>query len=162
MLQDLELESVDISSAYLKGELKEEVYMKQPKGFEEKTPKWVWQLCKSLYGLKQASRCWHKKLHEVLTKLGFDRLVCEHSMWVYLRDGVCVIIPVFVDDITTAAKSKDTIQHIKDELRVRFKFRYLGPTSWLLGIKIEHNRSKCSLSISQKQYALNITIDEEQ
>ena len=41
-LEDLELESVDISSAYLNGELKEEVYMKQPEGFEEKLPEWVW------------------------------------------------------------------------------------------------------------------------
>ena len=82
-LEDLELESVDISSAYLNGELKEEVYMKQPEGFEEKSPEWVWRLRKSLYGLKQAGRCWHEKLHEVLTKLGFDR-VCEHSVWVYL------------------------------------------------------------------------------
>ena len=75
---------MDISSAYLNGELKEEVYMKQPEGFEEKSPEWVWRLRKSLYGLKQAGRCWHEKLHEVLTKLGFDRLVCEHSVWVYL------------------------------------------------------------------------------
>ena len=78
--------------------------MKQPEGFEEKSPEWVWRLRKSLYGLKQAGRCWHEKLHEVLTKLGFDRLVCEHSVWVYLRDGVRVIIPVFVDDITIAFK----------------------------------------------------------
>ena len=155
-LEDLELESVDISSAYLNGELKEEVYMKQPEGFEEKSPEWVWRLRKSLYGLKQAGRCWHEKLHEVLTKLGFDRLVCEHSVWVYLRDGVRVIIPVFVDDITIAAKSKDAIQRVKDELRAHFKLRDLGPTSWLLGVKIDRDRSKHSLSISQRQYALDI------
>ncbi|KAL7278649.1 hypothetical protein ACG7TL_007650 [Trametes sanguinea] len=155
-LEDLELESVDISSAYLNGELKEEVYMKQPEGFEEKSPDWVWRLRKSLYGLKQAGRCWHEKLHEVLTKLGFDRLVCKHSVWVYLRDGVRIIIPVFVDDITIASKSKDSIQRVKDELRAHFKLRDLGPTSWLLGVKIERNRAKRSLSISQRQYALDI------
>ena len=77
-LEDLELESVDISSAYLNAELKEEVYMRQPEGFEEKTPDWVWRLRKSLYGLKQAGRCWHEKLHSVLSKLGFERLSCEH------------------------------------------------------------------------------------
>ncbi|CDO76041.1 hypothetical protein BN946_scf184948.g1 [Trametes cinnabarina] len=155
-LEDLELESVDISSAYLNGELKEEVYMKQPEGFEEKSPDWVWHLLKSLYGLKQAGRCWHEKLHEVLTKLGFDRLVCEHSVWVYLRDGVRIIISVFVDDITIASKSKDSIQRVKDELRAHFKLRDLGPTSWLLGVKIERDRAKRSLSISQRQYALDI------
>ncbi|PIL25514.1 hypothetical protein GSI_12425 [Ganoderma sinense ZZ0214-1] len=66
-LKDLELESVDISSAYLNGELKEEVYMCQPDGFEEKTPQWVWRLRKTLYGLKQAGWCWHEKLDKVLS-----------------------------------------------------------------------------------------------
>ena len=52
-LEDLELESIDISSAYLNGELKEEVYMHQPQGFKEKTPDWVWRLRKALYGLSR-------------------------------------------------------------------------------------------------------------
>ena len=155
-LEDLELESVDISSAYLNGDLKEEVYMRQPEGFEEKTPQWVWHLRKALYGLKQAGRCWHKKLDEVLNQLGFERLTCEHSVWVYLRNGVRLIIPVFVDDITIAGQDKAAIQRVKDDLRKHFKLRDLGPTSWLLGVKIERNRSKHSLSISQRQYTLDI------
>jgi len=62
-LEDLELESVDISSAFLNGVLDEEVYMKQPPGFEQGGPEYVWRLKKSLYGLKQAGRCWHEKLN---------------------------------------------------------------------------------------------------
>ena len=109
-----------------------------------------------LYGLKQAGRCWHEKLHSVLGGLGFERLSCEHSVWVYLRDGVHLVIPVFVDDITIAGKSKEAIQRVKDDLKVHFKLRDLGPTSWLLGVQIERDRSKCSLSISQCQYSLDI------
>ena len=116
----------------------------------------MWRLRKALYGLKQAGRCWHEKLDEVLSKLGFTRLTCEHSVWVYLRDGVRLIIPVFVDDITIAGKNKAAIQQVKDDLRRHFKLRDLGPTSWLLGVKIERDRSKRSLSISQRQYALDI------
>src|SRR5271170_4322907 len=63
-LEDLHLESVDISSAFLNGELEEEVYMHQPEGFVEKGNNWVWCLLRSIYGLKQAGRCWHKKLNE--------------------------------------------------------------------------------------------------
>ncbi|KAJ2990192.1 hypothetical protein NUW54_g8546 [Trametes sanguinea] len=63
-----------------------------------------------------------------------------------------IIIPVFVDDITIASKSKDSIQRVKDELRAHFKLRDLGPTSWLLGVKIERDRAKRSLSISQRQH----------
>ena len=67
-----------------------------------------------------------------------------------------LIIPVFVDDITIAGQDKAAIQRVKDDLRKHFKLRDLGPTSWLLGVKIERDRSKCSLSISQRQYALDI------
>ena len=63
---------------------------------------------------------------------------------------------MFVDDITIAGKDKAAIQRVKDDLRKHFKLRDLGPTSWLLGVKIERDRSKCSLSISQRQYALDI------
>ena len=83
-------------------------------------------------------------------------LVCEHSVWVYLQDGVCIIIPVFIDNITIAAKSKDTIQHVKDDLCTHFKLRDLRPVSWLLGVKVEHDHLKHSLSISQQQYTLDI------
>ena len=120
--------------------------MRQPEGFEEKTPEWVWRLRKSLYGLKQAGRCWHEKLHSVLSKLGFERLSCEHSVWVYLRDGVRLIIPVFVDDMTIAAKDKSSILWVKDELKKRFKLRDLGPTSYLLAVEITRDRS----TVSQK------------
>ena len=106
-LEDLELESVDISSAFLNGTLKEEVYMKQPEGFEERDSSWVWRLIKSLYGLKQAGNVWHEKLNSVLVSMGFKRAIVEHSIWIYQWDGVCIIIPAFVDDMTIAAKSKE-------------------------------------------------------
>jgi hypothetical protein len=65
--EDLELESVDISNAYLNGELKDvEVYMKQSEGFEVKDSSWVAKLQKGLYGMKQGGRCWYKKLNQVL------------------------------------------------------------------------------------------------
>ena len=155
-LEDLELESVDISSAFLNGTLKEEVYMKQPEGFEEKDSSWVWRLIKSLYGLKQAGNVWHEKLNSVLVSMGFKRAIVEHSIWIYQRDGVRIIIPVFVDDMTIAAKSKEAIQKVKDELREHFKLRDLGPTHFLLGVEIKRNRAKRTLWLSQRQYILDI------
>jgi hypothetical protein len=155
-IEDLELESVDISSAYLNGELAEEVYMRQPEGFVEKGNDWFWRLLKSLYGLKQAGRCWHKKLNEVLEQLGFKRTICEHSVWIFQRDDVRIIIPVFIDDMTIAAKSKQEIQKVKDDLRKHFKLRDLGPTSFLLGVEIKHDCPKCTLTLSQHQYILDL------
>jgi hypothetical protein len=154
--EDLELESVDISSAYLNGILDKEVYVHQPEGFVDKGDDCIWRLLKALYGLKQAGRCWHKKLNEVLEKMGFIRLTCEHSIWIYKRNNTWIIIPVFIDDMTIAAKSKDDISQVKDELCSHFKLRDLGPTSWLLGVEIKRVRSKRTLTLSQHQYILDI------
>lgn len=155
-LEDLECESVDISSAFLNGVLQETVFMRQPEGFEEKGPSWVWRLIKSLYGLKQSGRVWHLKLNSALESIGFKRIVCEHSVWVYLRDGVRIIIPVFIDDMTIAAKSKSDIQKVKDELKRHFKLRDLGPTSFLLGVEITRDRTARTLCLNQRQYILDL------
>jgi len=155
-LEDLHLESVDISSAFLNGELEEEVYMRQPEGFVEKDKTWVWRLIKSIYGLKQAGRCWHKKLNEELESMGFKRVICSHSIWIFKRGNSRIIIPVFIDDITIAAKSASDVQSVKDDLKKRFKLRDLGPTSWLLGVEITRNRADHSLSLSQRQYIISL------
>ena len=143
--EDLHLESVDISSAFLNGELEEDVYMHQPEGFVEKGKDWVWHLKKSIYGLKQAGRCWHKKLNQVLESMGFKRITCEHSIWMYQQGDARIIIPVFIDDMTIAAKSMEAIEEVKSELRKHFKLRDLGPTSWLLGVEIIRDRPKHSI-----------------
>ena len=155
-LEDLHLESVDISTAFLNGHLEEEVYMRQPQGFVEKNNNWVWRLVKSLYGLKQAGRCWHKKLNEELEKLGFHKTICEHSVWIYSKGESRIIIPVFIDDMTIVAKSKAAVESVKDDLKKCFKLHDLGPTSWLLGVEITRNRAKRSLSLSQRQYIITL------
>jgi hypothetical protein len=71
-LEDLELRSVDISHAYLNGTLEEEIYMKQPEGFEVGGPDHVCKLVKLLYGLKQAGRVLNKTLHSALSSMGFS------------------------------------------------------------------------------------------
>jgi hypothetical protein len=155
-LEDLELESVDISSAFLNGEIDAEVYMRQAEGFVEIDSTWVWKLVKSIYGLKQASRIWHKKLDDTLRGLGFERVKCEHSVWVWKRNEDRIIVPVFVDDITIASKSSAAIQQLKDDLKKAFKLRDLGPTTFLLGVEVIRDRPNRSISLSQRQYTLDI------
>src|ERR1700749_1553965 len=136
----MELESLDISNAFLNGELEEEIFMEQPEGFHQGAKNEFLQLLKDLYGLKQAPRIWHKKLHKVLVNMGFKRVQCDHSIWVYQRHDVRVIVPVFVDDMTLASKAKKAIQNVKDELSKHFKYRDLGPISYLLGVSVERDR----------------------
>jgi hypothetical protein len=156
-LENLELESIDISNAYLNGELHDvDVYMQQPDGFAERDSTWVARLLKGLYGLKQGGREWFRRLEEVLLELGFARFRSDSSVFIWEKDGVKVIVPVFVDDITLASKSKEKIAEIKGLLAQHFKLRDLGPTSFLLGVQIDRERSTRTLHLSQRQYTLDL------
>jgi hypothetical protein len=121
-LEDLELESIDISNAYLNGELKDvDVYMTQPEGFAEQGGEWVAKLIKGLYGLKQGGCCWFERLEEVLLSMSFTRICSDASIFVWDHEGTKVIVPVFINDITLASTSKSKIQDIKCELAKHFK-----------------------------------------
>ena len=85
-VEDLELRSIDISQAFIHGDLEEEIYMRQPQGFQVKGPEYVCKLKKSLYGLRQAARCWNKKINSILVdKLGFKRLESDRSIYFYSK-----------------------------------------------------------------------------
>jgi len=77
---------MDVKTAFLNGELDEEIYMQQPDGFviDGQEGK-VCKLLKSLYGLKQAPKQWHEKFNETLTSVGF--FVNEADTCVYYRYG---------------------------------------------------------------------------
>jgi hypothetical protein len=95
--------------------------MTQPEGFAKQGGEWVAKLIKGLYGLKQGGRCWFERLEEVLLGMGFTRIRSDTSIFVWDHEGTKVIVPVFVDDITLASKSKTKIQDIKRELAKHFK-----------------------------------------
>ena len=100
-LHDWEVEALDVKTAFLYGELEEEIYMEQPKGFvvpgmEDK----VCHLKKVIYGLKQAGRQWNKKLHSALLELGFQRVEADAGVYINRRHkGESLILIVYVDDI---------------------------------------------------------------
>ncbi|CCA76306.1 hypothetical protein PIIN_10301 [Serendipita indica DSM 11827] len=137
-LEDWELESVDISTAFLNG------------------TSWVLQLLKGLFGIKQGPRIWSVKLHTVLSEIGFKRLESDQSVFIYERNSVKIIVPVHVDDLLLASKSSKAIQMAKDELKARFKIHDQGPTSFLLGVKLERDRQSDTISLSQPAYIKQI------
>ncbi|CCA77296.1 hypothetical protein PIIN_11903 [Serendipita indica DSM 11827] len=126
--------------------------MRKPEGVEfegYEGTSWVLQLLKGLYGIKQGPRIWSVKLHTVLPEIGFKRLESDHSVFNYERDNVKIIVPVHVDDLLLASKSPDAIQIVKNELKARFKIHDQGPTSFLLGVKLERDRQSRTISLSQ-------------
>ena len=91
-----------------------------------------------------------------MKSMGFNLVRCDYSIWVYRRDKVRIIIPVYVDDMTIAVKSKQQYESVRDELVKHFKLHELGPTSFLLGVHIERDRSKHSISLSRGQYIVDV------
>ena len=77
------------------------------------------------------------------------------AIYIFVRDDVRIIIPVFIDDITFASSNPAAIDSAIKELASHFKLRDLGPTSFLLGIKITRDAAKREIALSQRQYIID-------
>ncbi|KAL8109944.1 hypothetical protein AgCh_025879 [Apium graveolens] len=131
----IKLHQMDVKSAFLNRFLEEEVYVKQPPGFEhEQHPDYIYKLKKALYGLKQASRAWYKRLSKFLIKNGFIRVMqimqdvklIERAQVVFtLRDfGIkCGKIPIYCHNTSTINISKNPVNHSRTKhIDVRHHF----------------------------------------
>ena len=81
-----------------------------------------------LYGLKQASQEWYKKIHIELESLGFTWSMSNHSVFIKNNNRTLVIIAVYVDDFLIFSSKLNTIQHTKSELSFCFDIKDLGDT----------------------------------
>ena len=134
-----------------------DVYMEQPEGFEQGDHKQiVCLLKKALYGMRQGGNRWNHKMCNTLKYLGFKQTYSDAAVYIFTQGDVQIILLVFVDDMTFASKSLDAIKQTIADLTTHFKLHDLGPTTEILGIKIDHNHQKCSLTISQHQYYINM------
>ncbi|KAM2276855.1 hypothetical protein ACFXTI_035234 [Malus domestica] len=144
------LNQLDISNAFLHGDLQEDVYMQQSPGFSDPTyPHHVCKLRKSLYGLKQAPRAWFDKLFAVLKSLGFHQSQSDASLFV-LQDGVPVIVLVYVDDILVTGSHTAACQRFIQKLSSVFPVKDLGPLHYFLGLEVQ--RSADGLFLHQSKY----------
>ena len=158
-LEDWHIHQMDVKSAFLNGELEEEIFMEQPKGFvvagQEAR---VCRLKKAIYGLKQASRAWNLQFHGVLLGLGFTRTFADAGVYVCHKhegDGVMIII-LYVDDITMMGASLQNIKHIKKALSDRYDMSDLGEIQSYLGMRIVRNRADKITEIDQSGYISDI------
>ena len=79
---DFDLHQMNVKTTFLNGNLKEEVYMKQPEEFSSSEGEHlVCKFKKSIYGLKQASRQWYLKFHEVITSFGFEESIMDQCIY---------------------------------------------------------------------------------
>ncbi|PKU72052.1 Retrovirus-related Pol polyprotein from transposon TNT 1-94 [Dendrobium catenatum] len=143
---------LDISNAFLHGQLEETVYMKQPQGFiDSNYPNHVCLLKKALYGLKQAPRQWFSTFTNFLTEFRFLVSAADPSILRYSKGAIQIYILVYVDDILLTGNHPSTIDYLLSALNSRFHMRNLGSVSNFLGLQVKHTSN--GLHLSQALYA---------
>jgi hypothetical protein len=142
---DLELHQIDVKMAFLNGDLYEDVYMTQPKGFVVKGKEHMGcRLRKSIYGLKQASRQWNLQFDETITKFGFKPNVEDNCVYAKFKNEKFIFLILYVDDILLANSDVRLLQETKQFLSSKFDMKDLGEASYVLGIEIHRDRRKGS------------------
>ena len=145
---DLEIEQMDVKTAFLYGTLDEDIYVEQPHGFDDGTTK-VCKLNKALYGLKQSPRVWYQTLSTFLKSKGYNPIDADHS--VFTKDGK-TFVAVYVDDLLLCGPDMEIINTLKRDLSSVFQMVDLGPAHYYLGMSITRNRQQRTLRIGQKSY----------
>ncbi|KAJ9534804.1 hypothetical protein QJQ45_017230 [Haematococcus lacustris] len=155
--EDMELEHLDVKTAFLNGKLEEVIYMHQPAGYEDGSGR-VCRLHRALYGLRQAPRAWHARLKEELEQLGFTASAADSCLFTMMRGSSKVLLAVYVDDCLLAVSKGDmgTLEWVKQQLAAVFDIHQLGPVEQFLGMRISRDRAARQLVLSQEQYALSV------
>lgn len=152
---DLDIEHLDVQTAFLNSDLNEIIYMEQPEGFNVGDK--VCLLKKSIYGLKQSSRMWNCKIHDFLNKQGFVQSKCEPCVYTKITNDDMVILALYVDDFYMMFSPKSTIKkHLVHNLETNFNIKNLGILKNCLGINVIRDKSKGTLKLCQSQYIMNL------
>lgn len=152
---DLDIDQMDAVTAFLQGDLNENIYMLQPEGFSDNTGK-VCHLKKSLYGLKQASRMWNQKLDTALIKYGLRKSKIDPCVYFSVEDSNYIIVAVYVDDLLIFTKNVEVKNKLKMYLNSNFKMKDMGEARFVLGMQIQRDRTKGTIYIDQKRYINDI------
>lgn len=134
-----EIHQMDVHNAFLHGDLKEDVYMKLPPGFDDPDPTKVCRLRKSIYGLKQSPWCWFFKLTAALKSYGFKQSRADYSHFSLIKGTVCLHILIYVDDFIITSNDNSTLQRFKNYLHKCFHMKDLGKLKYFLGIEVARN-----------------------
>ena len=150
-----EVHHLDVKTAFLHGELREDVYVTQPEGFTNKDNEGkVYKLHKALYGLKQAPRAWNTKLNKILQELNFVKCSKEPSVYRRQEEKKLLIVAIYVDDLLVTGSSLDLILCFKKDMAGKFEMSDLGQLTYYLGIEVLHRKN--GIILRQERYAMKI------
>ena len=149
------LHQLDVSNAFLYGDLEEQVSMEQPLGYvaQGESSK-VCFLRRAIYGLKQSPRAWFAKFNGLLSAFGFTSCAADPTMLTKKTKGGLVILVVYVDDIILTGSDNTSILATKTYLHQHLSIHDLGSPRYFLGIEFAHQDGK--LTLTKQKYALDM------
>ncbi|XP_071679967.1 uncharacterized protein [Lolium perenne] len=149
------LRQLDVKNAFLHGVLEEEVYMRQPPGYEDRGKmNYVCKLDKALYGLKQAPRAWYSRLSSQLIHYGFVASKSDTSLFIFHKPNVSIYMLIYVDDIIVASSSSAATDALLKVLSGQFALKDLGDLHYFLGIEV--HKVDDGIVLNQTKYAQDV------
>ncbi|XP_030509087.1 uncharacterized mitochondrial protein AtMg00810-like [Cannabis sativa] len=153
---------LDVNNMFLNGDLNEEVYMQLSKGLilppeVADEPNVVCKLNKSIYGLKQSTRQWYKKLSDALIQEGFVQSQADYTLFTRGSQDSFFAILVYVDDIILTDPNLSLLNQLHSTLNEKFSLQALCTLKYFLGFEIA--RAKEGLVLSQRKYTLQLLDD---
>ena len=134
--EKMHVHQMDVVTAFLNGELVEEVFLEQPEGFLVKDKEdHVYKLKKALYGLKQAPRAWYTKMNDVLGNMNMKKNDVDDNVYTLERGGQKLILLLYVDDLLLASRDIKLVKEVKEALKKTFDMKDLGEAKIILGLQ---------------------------
>nr|GEY60580.1 hypothetical protein [Tanacetum cinerariifolium] len=144
---------MDVKTAFLKGNLREEVYVSQPDEFmDPDNPNHMYKLKKALYGLKQAPRAWYDMLSSFLLSQDFSKGSVDPTLFIRRNGNDLLLVQIYADGIIFAASTLELCDLSANLMCSKFKMSMMGKISFFLGLQI--SQSPRSIFINQSKYAL--------
>nr|GEV67044.1 retrovirus-related Pol polyprotein from transposon TNT 1-94 [Tanacetum cinerariifolium] len=144
---------IDVKTAFLNGNLREEVYVSQPDGFvDQDNPNHVYKLKKALYGLKQAPHAWYDMLSSFLISQDFSQGSVDPTLFIRRNGNDLLLVQIYVDDIIFAASTPELCDLFANIMCSKIKMSIMGKISFFFGLEI--SQSPRGIFINQSKYAL--------
>ena len=129
---DFKASQMDAKSAFLNGELEEEMYVEQPPGFEDPNlVDFVYFIFKAIYGLRQAPRTWYDTLFEFLLENGFTRGVIDKTLFHKMHKSDMILAQVYVDDIVFGSTNDDLYKGFSKLMQSKYEMSMMGELNYL-------------------------------
>ncbi|GJU69467.1 putative ribonuclease H-like domain-containing protein [Tanacetum coccineum] len=146
---------MDVKTAFLNGEIKEEVYVSQPEGFvDQDNPSHVYKLEKAMYGLKQAPRAWYDMLSSFLLSQHFSKGEIDLTLFTRKAGNDLLLVQIYFDDIIFTSTNTAMCNEFANLMTTKFKMSMMGQMSFFLGLQI--SQSPRGIFLNQSKYASEI------